>query len=152
MALAYPAPPSSSTRLKAAFDFGAMIRWLDYNDTWLRLSGGIHLTILRHSHDSRLLSASTAVTLHKTLTIHEILVAMIKDMKYRVFSRWKQFQPAWLDHVLLVRVATTAVIAGLPGCTREEIINAVSNAFVDGGALRTTDIHPTPVRVNRGCR
>ncbi len=125
--------------VKAAFDFGAMIRWLDYNDTWLAAEwghpsdnlGGILMT-------ADWLSRQTAVTLHKTLTIHEILVAMIKAYEIQgVLALENSFNRHGLDHVLLVRVATTAVIAGLLGCTREEIINAVSNAFVDGGALRT---------------
>ena len=123
----------------AAFNIGAMIRWLDFNDTWLAAEWG---------HPSDNLGAILAVTdwLSRTavaagrppLTIHAVLTAMIKAHEIQgVLALENSFNRVGLDHVILVKVASTAVVTGLLGGTRDEVINAVSNAWIDGQALRT---------------
>jgi 2-methylcitrate dehydratase len=118
----------------AAFNIGAMIRWLDYNDTWLAAEWG---------HPSDNLGGILALadylsrTKQKTLTIGDVLNAMIKAHEIQgVLAAREQLQPRRLDHVLLVRVATAAVATAMLGGGREQIINALSNAWTDGGALR----------------
>lgn len=118
----------------AAFNIGAMIRWLDFNDTWLAAEWG---------HPSDNLGAILALAdylarRHQPLTINDVLSAMIKAHEIQgVLALDNSFNRVGLDHVLLVRVASTAVSAAMLGCTREQVINAVSNAWLDGGALRT---------------
>src|ERR1700743_3291906 len=125
--------------VQAAFNIGAMIRWLDFNDTWLAAEWG---------HPSDNLGAILAVTDFlsrrqtaegkKPFTIRDVLTAMIKAHEIQgVLALENSFNRVGLDHVLLVRIASTAVATQLLGGTREQIINAVSNAWVDGGALRT---------------
>ena len=73
-----------------------------------------------------------------TLTINDVLIAMIKAHEIQgVIALENSFNQVGLDHVILVRVATTAVVTGMLGGTKEQIINAVSNAWIDGGSLRT---------------
>ncbi len=116
-----------------AFNIGCMIRWLDYNDTWLAAEWG---------HPSDNLGGILTVADHlsrtgKSITMRDVLTAMIKAHEIQgVIALENSFNRVGLDHVLLVRIATTAVVAGLLGGTREQIINAVSNAWADGGALR----------------
>jgi 2-methylcitrate dehydratase len=123
----------------AAFNLGAMVRWLDFNDTWLAAEWG---------HPSDNLGGLFAVADYlgrpgnpragSPLTVRDLLVAMIQAHEVQgVLALENGFNRVGLDHVLLVRTATTAVAARLVGCSREQIINAVSNAFIDGGALRT---------------
>jgi 2-methylcitrate dehydratase len=123
----------------AAFNIGTMNRWLDFNDTWLAAEWG---------HPSDNLGAILAVAdyLGRTaraagrepLTIHDVLTAMIKAHEIQgVLALENSYNRVGLDHVLLVRVASTAVVARMLGADREQIINAVSNAWIDGGALRT---------------
>src|SRR5512138_3405799 len=118
----------------AAFNIGAMIRWLDFNDTWLAAEWG---------HPSDNLGAILAVTDYlgrrgARLTMADVLTAMIQAHEIQgVLALNHSFNRVGLDHVLLVRIASTAVATRLLGGTRAEVINAVSNAFVDGGALRT---------------
>jgi 2-methylcitrate dehydratase len=120
--------------INAAFNIGAMIRWLDFNDTWLAAEWG---------HPSDNLGGILAVADYlsrngKPLKVRDVLTAMIKAHEIQgVLALENSFNRVGLDHVLLVRVASTAVVAALLGGTREQIINAVSNAWVDGGALRT---------------
>jgi 2-methylcitrate dehydratase len=120
--------------INAAFNIGAMIRWLDFNDTWLAAEWG---------HPSDNLGGILAVADYlsrrgKRVTVREVLSAMIKAHEIQgVLALENSFNRVGLDHVLLVRVASSAVITALLGGTREQIINAVSNAWVDGGALRT---------------
>ncbi len=125
--------------VKAAFDNGALIRWLDFNDTWLAAEWG---------HPSDNLGAILAVADYISrqrqdqgkapLTVHDVLTAMIKAHEIQgILALENSFNRVGLDHVLLVRVASTAVVTHMLGGTREEIINAVSNAWIDGGALRT---------------
>ena len=118
----------------AAFNIGAMIRWLDFNDTWLAAEWG---------HPSDNLGAILAVADYlarngKPLEVRDLLTGMIKAHEIQgVLALENSFNRVGLDHVLLVRVASTAVVTAMLGGTREQIINAVSNAWVDGGALRT---------------
>ncbi len=120
--------------VNAAFNIGAMIRWLDFNDTWLAAEWG---------HPSDNLGGILAVADYlsrngKPLTVRELLSAMIKAHEIQgLLALENSFNRVGLDHVLLVRVASTAVVAAMLGGTREQVINAVSNAWIDGGALRT---------------
>ena len=131
--------------ITAAFNLGAMIRWLDYNDAFLAAEWG-------HPSDnlggilavgdwlSRQAAAGSHPFINKDFkppVMRDILTAMIKAHEIQgVISLENSFNRVGLDHVLLVRVATTAVTANLLGGTRDEIINAVSNAWIDGGSLR----------------
>src|SRR5580704_11430943 len=120
--------------ITAAFNIGAMIRWLDFNDTWLAAEWG---------HPSDNLGAILAVADYlsrggKRVVVRDVLSGMIKAHEIQgVLALENSFNRVGLDHVLLVRVASTAVVTALLGGTREQIINAVSNAWIDGGALRT---------------
>jgi len=122
----------------AAFNIGALIRWLDFNDTWLAAEWG---------HPSDNLGAILAVADYLSrrrraarqtpLTVGDVLIAMIKAHEIQgVLALNHSFNRVGLDHVLLVRVASTAVATQLFGGTREQVVNAVSNAWLDGGALR----------------
>ncbi len=126
--------------VQAAFTLGAMIRWLDYNDTWLAAEwghpsdnlGGI-LTLADYLTRQHALDGSG-----KTFTVRDILTAAIKAHEIQgVIALDNAFNRVGLDHVILVRIATTAVATHMLGGTRDQVINAVSNAFLDGGALRT---------------
>jgi 2-methylcitrate dehydratase len=118
----------------AAFNIGAMVRWLDFNDTWLAAEWG---------HPSDNLGGILAVADYlsrngRSLSVRDVLTGMIKAHEIQgVLALENSFNRVGLDHVLLVRVASTAVVTAMLGGTREQIINAVSNAWVDGGALRT---------------
>jgi 2-methylcitrate dehydratase len=118
----------------AAFNIGAMIRWLDFNDTWLAAEWG---------HPSDNLGGILAVADYlsrsgKRVVVRDVLTGMIKAHEIQgVLALQNSFNRVGLDHVLLVRVASTAVTTAMLGGSREQIINAVSNAWIDGGALRT---------------
>jgi 2-methylcitrate dehydratase len=120
--------------IAAAFNIGAMIRWLDFNDTWLAAEWG---------HPSDNLGGILAVADYlsrsgKRVVVRDVLTGMIKAHEIQgVLALENSFNRVGLDHVLLVRVASTAVVTAMLGGTREQIINAVSNAWIDGGALRT---------------
>ena len=123
----------------AAFNLGAMIRWLDFNDTWLAAEWG-------HPSDNLggvLMLADwisrTAVAAGKApLVMRDVLTGMIKAHEIQgVIALENSFNRVGLDHVVLVKVATTAVAAQMLGLSREETINAVSLAWVDGQSLRT---------------
>jgi 2-methylcitrate dehydratase len=120
--------------VQAAFCIGAMVRWLDFNDTWLAAEWG---------HPSDNLGAILAVGDYlgrrkETPTVQKVLEAMIKAYEIQgVLALNHGFNRVGLDHVLLVRIASTAVATWMLGGSREEIVNALSNAFIDGGALRT---------------
>jgi 2-methylcitrate dehydratase len=125
--------------VQGAFNIGAMIRWLDFNDTWLAAEwghpsdnlGGILATA---DWLSRKYQAAGA----KPLLMHDVLTAMIKAHEIQgCIALENSFNRVGLDHVVLVKVATTAVVAKLMGLTRAQILNAVSLAWVDGQALRT---------------
>jgi 2-methylcitrate dehydratase len=120
--------------INAAFNIGAMIRWLDFNDTWLAAEWG---------HPSDNLGGILAVADYlsrsgKPIAVRDVLTGMIKAHEIQgVLALENSFNRVGLDHVLLVRVASTAVVTAMLGGSRVEIVNAVSNAWVDGGALRT---------------
>ena len=125
--------------VQAAFNIGVMIRWLDFNDTWLAAEWG-------HPSDNLGAILATADYISRQnimagkspLLMRDVLTAMIKAHEIQgVIALENCFNRVGLDHVLLVRVASTAVVTGMLGGTRNEIINAVSNAWIDGGALRT---------------
>jgi len=188
MALAYPActkllgpvVPGTSIKLGArvpgtaheldpvqgAFDIGAIVRWLDFNDTWLAAEWGhpsdnlgailaVADWLSRHQAAGVTPAAfATPLTAYAPaqiaapgapkstgraqLTMRDVLTAMIKAHEVQgVLALENSFNRVGLDHVLLVRMASTAVTAALLGGTREQVINAISHAWVDGSALRT---------------
>ncbi|MFY0649073.1 MAG: bifunctional 2-methylcitrate dehydratase/aconitate hydratase [Methylophilaceae bacterium] len=125
--------------INAAFNIGAMIRWLDFNDTWLAAEWG---------HPSDNLGGILAVAdwLSRTriaegqspLLMKDVLIAMVKAHEIQgVIALENSFNRVGLDHVLLVKVASTAVVAKMLGASYEQIIDAVSNAWLDGQSLRT---------------
>ena len=121
--------------VKAAFDIGAIVRWLDFNDTWLAAEWG---------HPSDNLGAILAVADYlsrvkgESFSVRDILTAMIKAHEVQgILALDNGFNRVGLDHVLLVRVASTAVASKMLGCNYDQTVNAVSNAWIDGGALRT---------------
>jgi 2-methylcitrate dehydratase len=125
--------------VQAAFNIGAMIRWLDFNDTWLAAEWG-------HPSDNLGGILATADWLSRTavaagkppLVLRDVLTAMIKAHEIQgVIALENSFNRVGLDHVVLVKVATTAVVSGLLGLSHEEIVNALSLAWVDGQSLRT---------------
>jgi 2-methylcitrate dehydratase len=122
----------------AAFNIGAMIRWLDFNDTWLAAEWG-------HPSDNLggilavadYLSRKALAEGKKPLTVRDVLTSMIKAHEIQgVLALENSFNRAGLDHVLLVRIASAAVTTAMFGGTRDQIVNAVSNAFLDGASLR----------------
>lgn len=125
--------------VKAAWDIGCIIRWLDYNDTWLAAEWG---------HPSDNLGGILAVADYvsrqavavgkQPLTMQDILTAMIKAHEIQgVLALENSFNRVGLCHVLLVRVATAAVVTKMLGGNREQVIDALSQAWVDGSSLRT---------------
>ena len=125
--------------VQAAFNIGAMIRWLDFNDTWLAAEWG-------HPSDNLggilavadWLSRNALASGKKPLTMKDVLTAMIKAHEIQgCIALENSFNKVGLDHVVLVKVASTAVVAEMLGLARDEIINAVSLAWVDGQSLRT---------------
>jgi len=123
----------------AAFNIGCMVRWLDFNDTWLAAEWG---------HPSDNLGGLLAVADYlarraahenaRPMSVRDLLTAMIKAHEIQgVLALENSFNRVGLDHVLLVRVATTAVTAAMLGADVDQIVNALSNAWLDGGALRT---------------
>jgi 2-methylcitrate dehydratase len=129
-----PGTPFQLDPVQAAFNIGAMIRWLDFNDTWLAAEWG-------HPSDNLGGILATADWLSrngKNVTVKDVLAAMIKAHEIQgVLALENSFNRVGLDHVVLVKVASTAVVSGLLQLTKEETINAVSQAWVDGQALRT---------------
>ena len=125
--------------VQAAFNIGAMIRWLDFNDTWLAAEWG-------HPSDNLggilacadWLSRQAVAAGKAPLAMRDVLTGMIKAHEIQgCIALENSFNKVGLDHVVLVKVATTAVVANMLGLTREEIINALSLAWVDGQSLRT---------------
>ena len=125
--------------VEGAFNIGTMVRWLDYNDTWLAKEWG---------HPSDNLGGILAVADYisrvrlskgeKPLTVHDVLEAMIKAHEIQgVLALENSLNRVGLDHVLFVKIATTAVVAKMFGGCREEINNALSNAWIDNAPLRT---------------
>ncbi|QTF91625.1 2-methylcitrate dehydratase [Halomonas sp. BM-2019] len=134
--------PGTSFRLdpaKAAWDIGCIVRWLDYNDTWLAAEWG---------HPSDNLGAILAVADHLSqrrvaegeapLVMRDVLEAMIMAHEVQgVLALENSFNRVGLDHVVLVKVASTAVAARMMGAAREQLLSALSHAWVDGQSLRT---------------
>ncbi len=125
--------------VQAAFNIGAMIRWLDFNDTWLAAEwghpsdnlGGILAT-------ADWLSRNAVAAGKKPLTVKDVLTGMIKAHEIQgCIALENSFNKVGLDHVVLVKVASTAVVAEMMGLSRDEILSAVSLAWVDGQSLRT---------------
>jgi 2-methylcitrate dehydratase len=121
--------------VQAAFSLGAMIRWLDFNDTWLAAEWG-------HPSDNLGGILATADWLarnqEKPVLMRDVLTAMIKAHEIQgVIALENSFNRVGLDHVVLVKVASTAVVAQMLGCTYDQVVNAVSQAWVDGQSLRT---------------
>lgn len=134
--------PGTSFQLdpvQAAFNIGTIIRWLDFNDTWLAAEWG-------HPSDNLGGILATADWLSRTavaagkppLTMRDVLTGMIKAHEIQgCIALENSFNRVGLDHVVLVKVASTAVVAQMLGLDRDEVINAVSLAWVDGQSLRT---------------
>jgi 2-methylcitrate dehydratase len=134
--------PGTSYELEpvmAAFNIGTMNRWLDFNDTWLAAEWG-------HPSDNLggilavadYLSRQSRATGKATLTMNDVLTAMIKAHEIQgVLALENSYNRVGLDHVLLVRVASAAVVTKMLGGDRDQVLNALSHAWIDGGALRT---------------
>jgi len=120
--------------VQAAFNIGAMIRWLDYNDTWLAAEWG-------HPSDNLggILAISDYLSRNGTkVSMRDVLTAMIKAHEIQgVIALENSFNRVGLDHVVLVKVASTAVVSNLLNLSKEETLNALSQAWVDGQSLRT---------------
>ena len=134
-----PGTPHQLDPVQAAFNIGAIIRWLDFNDTWLAAEWG-------HPSDNLGGILATADWLSRTavaagkppLRMKAVLDAMIRAHEIQgVIALENSFNRVGLDHVVLVKVASTAVVGRLLGLSRDELINALSLAFVDGQSLRT---------------
>ncbi|HSN21423.1 MAG TPA: bifunctional 2-methylcitrate dehydratase/aconitate hydratase [Usitatibacter sp.] len=134
-----PGTPYQLDPVQAAFNLGAMIRWLDFNDTWLAAEwghpsdnlGGILMT-------ADWVSRNAVAAGRAPLAMRDVLTAMIKAHEIQgCIALENSFNKVGLDHVVLVKVASTAVVCTLLGLSREETLNAVSNAWVDGQSLRT---------------
>ncbi len=139
--------------IQAAFNLGTMVRWLDFNDTWLAAEWGHpsdNLGAILATADwiSRNHAASTPLSAFRSplsalgsrppLTVRDVLVALIKAHEIQgVLALDNAFNRVGLDHVLLVRIASTAVTTAMLGGTRDQIITALSHAWLDGSALRT---------------
>ncbi|HTL67768.1 MAG TPA: bifunctional 2-methylcitrate dehydratase/aconitate hydratase [Lacunisphaera sp.] len=135
----------------AAFNIGSIVRWLDFNDTWLAAEWGhpsdnlgailgVADWLSRHqaAHIAPAAYHSLLPPHQSPLTMRDVLTAMIKAHEIQgVLALENAFNRAGLDHVLLVRVASTAVAAVLLGGSRDQVINALSHAWLDGSALRT---------------
>lgn len=125
--------------VQAAFNIGTMVRWLDFNDTWLAAEWG-------HPSDNlgaiwslaQYVSQQRVAQNKPPLQIHDVLQAMIKAHEIQgVMALSNSFNRVGLDHVVLVKIASTAIAASLLGLTRDQALNAVSLAWVDGQSLRT---------------
>lgn len=139
--------PGTAYRLdpvQGAFNIGALIRWLDFNDTWLAAEWG-------HPSDnlSAILSVADWISQHpqygtgKELTMRDVMTAMIKAHEIQgCIALENSFNKVGLDHVILVKIASTAVVSQMLGLTREQALNAVSLAWIDGHSLRTYRHYP----------
>ncbi|MSU23671.1 MAG: bifunctional 2-methylcitrate dehydratase/aconitate hydratase [Opitutus sp.] len=137
--------------VQAAFNIGTIVRWLDFNDTWLAAEWGHpsdNLGAILATADwlSRNAAAnppaaafqSPIANRQSAITMRDVLVAMVKAHEIQgILALENSFNRVGLDHVLLVRVASTAVTTAMLGGTRDQIVNALSHAWLDGSALRT---------------
>lgn len=134
-----PGTPHVLDPITGAFNIGTMVRWLDYNDTWLAAEWG-------HPSDNLggllavcdYLSQLRVMEKEHTLTVRELLKAMVMAHEIQgSLALRNSFNRIGFDHVIYVKVATAAVVTKLLGGNREQIANALSNAWVDAGPLRT---------------
>lgn len=134
-----PGTPYQLDPIQAAFNIGAMVRWLDFNDTWLAAEWG-------HPSDNLggILAVADWISRNRIadgkdpILMIEVLQAMVMAHEVQgVLALENSFNKVGLDHVILVKVASTAVVGKLLGLNKEELINAISLAFVDGQSLRT---------------
>jgi len=151
--------------VQGAFNIGTMVRWLDFNDTWLAAEWGhpsdnlgailavadwlsrqqaagvtpaAFSTVLPFDRGAAGATGGARRSARPPLTMRDVLIAMVKAHEIQgILALENSFNRVGLDHVLLVRVASTAVTTALLGGTREQIINALSQAWLDGSALRT---------------
>ncbi|AET41163.1 putative 2-methylcitrate dehydratase Ecym_7330 [Eremothecium cymbalariae DBVPG len=128
--------------VNGAFAIGTLIRWLDYNDCWLAAEWG-HPSdnlggILAIADYMTRLSKATAGDDGRLFTVHDVLEAMIKAHEIQgIIALDNAFNEVGLDHIVLVKVATTAVVSKMLNLTEEQTVEALSQAFVDGQSLRT---------------
>lgn len=120
---------------QAAFNIGTLVRWLDFNDTWLAAEWG---------HPSDNLGTILAVADYlarkegKVITVRDVLGWAIKAHEIQGgYALQNSFNRVGLDHVILVRLASTAVAAAMLGGDKDEVITAVSHSWIDNGVLRT---------------
>ncbi|MBI0420137.1 MAG: 2-methylcitrate dehydratase, partial [Nitrosospira sp.] len=127
--------------VQAAFNIGAMIRWLDFNDTWLAAEWGHpsdNLGGILATADWLARNIAAGYVDREPLLMREVLTAMIKAHEIQgCLALENSFNRVGLDHVLLVKVASTAVVTHLLGGSHDQIVAALSQAWVDGQALRT---------------
>ncbi|MBL1261221.1 MAG: bifunctional 2-methylcitrate dehydratase/aconitate hydratase [Thiotrichaceae bacterium] len=134
-------PPGTIYQLdpvQAAFNIGTLVRWLDYNDTWLAAEWG-------HPSDNlgAILACADYRNRHMTdtlppLTMQHVIDAMIQAYEIQgILALENSFNRLGIDHVMLVKIASTAVATKLLGGDRQMIVNALSNAWIDGGTLRS---------------
>ena len=134
-----PGTPYELDPVRAAWNIGAMVRWLDYNDTWLAAEWGhpsdnLGAILALADYQSRQRTATGGAP----LSMRDVLIAMIKAHEIQgVLALENSFNRVGLCHVMLVRIASTAVAAQMLGLSREECLNAVSQAWLDGSSLRT---------------
>jgi len=134
-----PGTPFVLDPVAAAFNLGALIRWLDFNDafygaTVIHPSDNIGAILMVADHLSRVRVAEGK----EPLAMRDVLTAIVKAYEVQgQLAIENGFTAVGLDHTITVKIATTAAVAKLIGCTREEIVNAVSNAWIDGHALAT---------------
>lgn len=128
---------------QAAFNLGTLIRYLDFNDTWLAAEWGhpsdnLGAILSVADYVSRRRRANGQLKEQTPLKMRDVLTAMIKAHEIQgVLALENSYNKVGLDHVLLVRIASTAVVTQMLGGSKEQVVNAVSNAWIDGGALRT---------------
>jgi len=130
-----PGTPFELDPVQAAFNIGCMIRWLDYNDTWLAEEWG-------HPSDNigGILAVADYLSRNRKqeIKMDEVLTAIVKAHEIQgVLALSNSLNRQGLDHVLFVKIATTAVVTAMLGGTKEEIMNALSNAWIDNSSLRT---------------
>jgi 2-methylcitrate dehydratase len=125
--------------VQGAFNIGCIIRWLDYNDTWLAAEWG-------HPSDNLggilavadYISRSNVAAGKAPLTMRDVMIAAVKAHEIQgVLALENSLNQVGLDHVLFVKIASTAVVTAMLGGSLEEVVNALSNAWLDGGTLRT---------------
>ncbi len=134
-----PGLPYELDPVQGAFNIGCMNRWLDYNDTWLAQEWGHpsdNIGAILASADWK--SRDNLLNGLPALSMHDVLTAIIQAHEIQgMLALENSLNRVGLDHVLFVKVASTAVSAHLLGATRDQIIHALSNAWIDNGSLRT---------------